>query len=265
MASEQQAPDFSDFDAPVEPAEGEARLIVDVQGYEGPLDLMLELARHNKLDLRAISILDLADQYLAFISEAQRLRLELAGDYLVMAAWLTYLKSRLLLPEKVQDDAPATEKLVQDLAERLQKLELIRKMGEVLSERLAQGQESLPRGAAEAVIVERRNAWDVSLHDLVAAYAERRQATTRAHYHLVARKTLSIPDARAILERLIGKYADWCPLEVLMAAIAPQQADRRSACASSFAATLELAREGHITIRQEAAFKPLYLKAEGVQ
>jgi len=266
MASDNSASQNMDFEAaPLELAEGDARLIVDLEGYEGPLDLMLELARHNKLDLRAISILDLADQYLAFVREAQKLRLELAGDYLVMAAWLTYLKSRLLLPEKVQDDAPATDRLVQDLAERLQKLELIRKMGEVLSERLTRGHESLPRGVAEAIVVERRMAWDVSLHEVVAAYAGIRQERAKAHYHLKARKTLSIPEARAILERLIGKYADWCPLDVLMVAIAPHQADRRSAQASSFAATLELAREGVIRIKQDAAFKPLYLKGEGVQ
>ena len=253
---------ISDFEiAPADDAEGDLRLIVDLAGYEGPLDLMLELARHKKLDLHEISILALADQYLAFIHEARLLRLELAGDYLVMAAWLTYLKSRLLVPERVEDEAPAAQILVQDLAARLQKLDAIRKMGAMLGERYTQGHQSYPRGAAEAIIVERSMAWSLSLHDLVAAYAERRQATTRAHYQLAARKTLSIPDARAILERLIGQHADWCPIEVLMAAIAPQQADKRSAQASSFAAALELAREGRIALRQEGAFAPLYLRA----
>ncbi len=241
-------------------SEGAERLIVDLDGYGGPLDLMLDLARRNKLDLRTISILDLADQYLAFIREAQQLRLELAGDYLVMAAWLTYLKSRLLLPKKPGPDEPAADALVQDLAERLKRLEVIRRAGALFGERYAEACETCPRGAAEAVIVERRSAWEVSLVELVAAYAERRMVTVKSHYRITSRKTLSIPEARAILERLIGRAAEWCPIEVLLAAIAPNLAEPRSAKASSFVAALELAREGRIELKQEAAFAPLFLR-----
>jgi segregation and condensation protein A len=251
------------FDAPDLPSgEGEAMLVVDLDGFEGPLDLLLDLARRDKLDLHTISILDLADQYIAFIREAQRLRLELAGDYLVMAAWLTYLKSRLLLPKRKDDAAPDAADLVQDLSDRLRRLEAIRKAGQTLGDYLDHGRETLPRGAAEAVIVTRRMAWDANLYDLLGAYAERRQAQAKTFYRITTRKTLSIPDARAMLERLIGRSVEWCPIEVLLGAIQSDPAERRSTYASSFVAALELAREGRIGLKQEKAFAPLYLRAQ---
>lgn len=261
MAREQNPADDFDFE-PVElgETEGAQRLVIDLDGFEGPLDLMLDLARRDKLDLRTISILDLADQYLAFIREAQRLRLELAGDYLVMAAWLTYLKSRLLLPKRQAAGEPAAEELVQDLAERLKRLEVIRKAGELLGERLTQSRETHGRGQGEAIVVERKLAWEVSLHELVVAYAERRTATVKSHYRIASRKTLSIPEARDILERLIGRAAEWCPMSVLIAAISPHQAEPRSATASSFVAALELARDGRLDLKQDEAFAPLYLR-----
>lgn len=251
--------DFSFETGDLATSESGLRLVVDLDGFEGPLDLMLDLARRNKLDLRTISILALADQYLAFIREAQRLKLEIAGDYLVMAAWLTYLKSRQLLPNR--PDEPETEALVEDLAERLRRLETIRKAGDLLAERWNAGRVSFPRGASEAVTIERRLAWDVSLAELVAAYAERRIATVKSQYHIAHRRVLSIPEARAILERLIGSAADWCPIAVLLAAIDSRQAEPRSAMASSFVAALELAREGRVELRQEQAFAQLFLRA----
>lgn len=240
--------------------EGALRLVIDLDGFEGPLDLMLDLARRDKLDLRTISILEIADQYLAFIREAQRLRLELAGDYLVMAAWLTYLKSRLLLPKQRVEGEPEADVLVADLAERLKRLEIMRKAGERLGNMFVAGRESFPRGTVDAVVVERRLAWEVSLHELVSAYAERRMATVKSHYRIATRKTLSIPEARAILERLIGRAAEWCPIDVLLAALQAGGSDVRSAMASSFAAALELAREGRLELKQEAAFALLYLR-----
>lgn len=260
-ASAQKSAEEFEFE-PVELAESEVaqRLVVDLDGFEGPLDLMLDLARRDKLDLRTISIVAIADQYLAFIREAQRLKLELAGDYLVMAAWLTYLKSRLLLPAKPEDGAPDAEDMAQDLAERLRRLETIRKAGEMFGLMLNASRETFPRGAVETIIIERRNAWDVRLAELVAAYAERRIQQVRAHYQIATRKTLSIPEARDILERLIGAYAEWCPIEVLIAAIRPDEAEPRSACASSFVAALELAREGRVELKQEQAFAPIYLR-----
>jgi segregation and condensation protein A len=253
--------EFETSDArPSEEAEGRDRLVIDLDGFEGPLDLMLDLARREKLDLRAIPILQIAEQYLAYIHEAQRLKLEIAGDYLVMAAWLTYLKSRLLLPKRPDSDAPEAEALVQDLAERLRRLEIMRRAGAAFGEMLGRSRETFPRGQGESIVVERRKAWEVSLHELLAAYAERRIATVRSRYQIHRRRTLSIPEARAMLERLIGAAAEWCPIDVLLAAIRPAEAEPRSARASSFVAALEMARDGSLELRQEAEFAPLYLR-----
>jgi segregation and condensation protein A len=247
-------------DARLAPGEDGPGLVIDLDGFEGPLDLLLDLARRERLDLRAISILDLAEQYLAFIGAARRLRLELAGDYLVMAAWLTYLKSRLLLPRIAHPDEPETEALVQDLAARLQRLETFRKAGEWLAGRLADARGSLPRGRGEAVVIAQHKAWAVSFTELVAAYAERRTQTVKAHYTIMPRRTLSIPEARDLLERLIGPVAEWCPLEALVAAIRPEEAERRSAKASTFVAALELVRDGSLDLKQEEAFATIYLR-----
>lgn len=263
MASGADPFDTFEIDPEALPAEDEPRLVVDLDGFHGPLDLMLDLARREKLDLRSISILTIADQYLAFIREAQRLRLELAGDYLVMAAWLTYLKSRLLLPRKAAPDEPEAETLFEDLALRLQRLEALRKAGEWLSGRLAGHRETFARGAVEPILIETAQAWAVDLVELVTAYAERRLASARARYTVATRKTLSIPDARDLLLRLVGKAGEWCPMDVLLAAIRPAEAEPRSARASSFVAALELAREGALELRQEAAFAPLYVRRGG--
>lgn len=253
--------EFETSDArPSGEAEGRDRLVIDLDGFEGPLDLMLDLARREKLDLRAIPILAIAEQYLAYIHEAQRLKLEIAGDYLVMAAWLTYLKSRLLLPKRPDSDAPEAEVLVQDLAERLRRLEIMRRAGAAFGELLNRSSGRFPRGQGESIVVERRKAWEVSLHELLAAYAERRIATVRSRYQIHRRRTLSIPEARAMLERLIGAAAEWCPIDVLLAAIRPAEAEPRSARASSFVAALEMAREGSLELRQEAEFAPLMLR-----
>ncbi|MCZ8374332.1 MAG: ScpA family protein [Beijerinckiaceae bacterium] len=260
MANPAEPFDTFEIDPDALPGEGEPRLILDLDGFEGPLDLMLDLARREKLDLRSISILTIADQYLAFIREAQRLRLELAGDYLVMAAWLTYLKSRLLLPKKSVSGEPEADELVEDLALRLQRLETLRKAGEWLSARLAATRETAPRGAIEPIVVEQRSAWELRLLELVSVYAERRIASVKARYTVATRKTLSIPEARNILMRLVGEAGDWCPIDILVAAIRPAEAEPRSARASSFVAALELAREGALELRQEAAFAPLYLR-----
>lgn len=260
MAAGNDAIDTFEIDPEALPTEGEPRLLIDLDGFQGPLDLMLDLARREKLDLRAMSILAIADQYLAFIREAQTLRLELAGDYLVMAAWLTYLKSRLLLPRKAAQGEPAAEILIEELARKLQRLETLRKAGEWLAERLATTRETLPRGLSESIIIEQRAAWEVNLLELATAYAERRIAAAKSRYTIATRKTLSIPDARNLLLRLVGRAGEWCPIEVLLAAIRPAEAEPRSARASSFVAALELAREGALQLRQEAAFGPLYLR-----
>ena len=250
---------------PDESAAGEAALMVDVGGYEGPLDLLLDLARRQKVDLAKISILALAEQYLAFIAEARRLRLELAGDYLVMAAWLAYLKSRLLLPEARDADEPAAEELAADLAERLARLEAIRRAAGLIGGRSRLGVDVFGRGAPEPVVVQRQPVWQVSLPELIEAYLDRRKHQAAARVHIARRTVWSLQEAREALERLIGRTLDWAPIDLLLGDYVLDGAGRRTARASAFAASLELAREGMIDLRQEAAFAPLYLRRRAPQ
>jgi segregation and condensation protein A len=257
-----------DFDPLPEftPDEAAPRLMLDLAGYEGPLDLMLDLARREKIDITAISVLALAEQFLTFVAEARALKLEVAADYLVMAAWLAWLKSRLLLPKTTDDPAPAGEELAEDLARRLETLAAFRKMGEALGERWALSGESFPRGQAEATLLAQPPGWQVSLPELLSAYGQWRLGSIKPLYHVIARRTLSIPAARALLERMVGQGAQWLPLSLLLSMLEDgeaQQADPRSATASGFVAALEMAREGAIALKQEAPFAPLYLKATG--
>ena len=240
--------------------EGEAALRVDLGGYEGPLDLLLDLARRQKVDLANISILALAEQYLAFIAEARRLRLELAGDYLVMAAWLAYLKSRLLLPEARGDDEPAAEELAADLAERLARLETIRTAAGLIGARSRLGVDVFARGAPEPVSVQHAAHWQVSLPDLIAAYIDRRKHQAAARVSIVRRTVWSLQEAREALERLLGRALDWAPLDTVLTDYALDGPGRRSARASAFAASLELAREGLVDLRQDRPLAPLYLR-----
>lgn len=239
---------------------GEAALVVDLGGYEGPLDLLLDLARRQKVDLAKISILALAEQYLAFITEARRLRLELAGDYLVMAAWLAYLKSRLLLPEAREGDEPPAEELAADLAERLARLEAIRRAAGLIGGRNRLGVDVFGRGAPEAVVVQRQPVWQVTLNDLIGAYLDRRKHQAAARVSIAKRTVWSLQEAREALERLIGRTLDWAPIDLFLADFALEGFARRTARASAFAASLELAREGLIDLRQDKAFAPLYLR-----
>ena len=256
----------ADFDTPpaIDPDEDAPRLMLDLAGYEGPLDLMLDLARREKIDITAISILALAEQFLAFIAKARALRLEIAADYLVMAAWLAWLKSRMLIPKIDDDPAPAVEELAEDLARRLERLAAFRKAGEMLGERLELHGEAFPRGQAEATLAVRHASWQVSLPELLSAYAQWQIGAVKPQYHVVARRTLSIAEARTLLERLVGQGAQWCPLSLLVSMLKDEDADKadaRSATASGLVAALEMAREGTLSLRQEAPFAPLYLKA----
>lgn len=238
---------------------GEA-LIVDVDGFEGPLDLLLALARTQKVDLARISILALVEQYLAFIGEARRLRLELAADYLVMAAWLTYLKSRLLLPPPPPDDGPSGEELADALAFRLRRLEAMRDAAARLAGRARLGRDVFPRGAPEPLATTTRPLWQASLYDLVAAYAAQRQRQAPTSIRLSRRAVWSLVDARAILERLVGRVAVWTELDVLMATYLADPAERTTVRASTFTASLELAKEGLVEIAQAAAFAPIFVR-----
>jgi len=247
-------------DIVAERASDEPALIVDVEGFEGPLDLLLTLARHQKVDLARISILALADQYLAFIEQARRLRLELAADYLVMAAWLAYLKSRLLVPESSETAGPTAEDMAASLALRLQRLEAVRAAAEELMGRPQLDREVFARGAPEPIVDIKHPQWSATLYDLLSAYASQRQKHALARVQVPHRTVWSLADARAALERLIGAATDWARLDEYLIAYVVEPSQRVSAFASTFAATLELVREGLVEIHQHAAFAPLYLR-----
>jgi segregation and condensation protein A len=238
----------------------EPALIIDVEGFEGPLDLLLTLARQQKVDLAKISILALADQYLAFIEEARKLRLELAADYLVMAAWLAYLKSRLLLPEPPEPDGLSAEDMATALAQRLRRLEAIRTVAEQLLNRPQLGREVFARGSPEPIADIKRPEWSATLYDLLSAYASQRQKQARAYVRVPKRTVWSLAEAREALERLIGGAADWSRLDQYLVAYMVEPALKTTVLASSFAATLELVREGRLEVHQHAAFAPLYVR-----
>jgi segregation and condensation protein A len=249
------------WDAAAERSSGDPDFTVDVEGFEGPLDLLLELARRQKVDLSRISILALAEQYLAFIEQVRKLRIELAADYLVMAAWLAYLKSRLLIPEpETSGNGLSGEEMAAHLAFRLQRLEAMREAASRLSNRNRLGRDFFARGQPEAVIVEKRAEYSATLYDLLTAYAAQRQKTIVSQVTISRRTVWSLQDAREILMRFTGGLDDWAPLDSFLLAYLPYGRQRASAMASSFAATLELVREGVLAMRQEKAYAPLYLR-----
>jgi segregation and condensation protein A len=254
-----QALTFDDVDR-TERADGEPLLRVDVDGFEGPLDLLLELARRQKVDLQRISILALAEQYIAFIEEARRMRLELAADYLVMAAWLAYLKSRLLLPEPPKGEEPSATDLATALALRLRRLEAIREAARKLGERSWLGRDVFGRGAPEAVQIRRESHFHGTLYDLLSAYARQRQKRFNSHVTMHRRTVWSLVDAREALERLVGHLTDWVSLEAYLVDYMVEPAMRATVLASSFSATLELVREGKLSLRQDEPFSPLWVR-----
>ncbi|WP_373504500.1 ScpA family protein [Aestuariivirga sp.] len=238
-----------------------AALIIDVDGFEGPLDLLLELARHHKIDLKQISILKLAEQYLAFIEKARRLQLELAADYLVMAAWLAYLKSRLLIPAPPGTEEAEPADLAARLAFRLQRLQAMRTASENLMRRSVMGRDVFARGAPEPLIFDTKREYGDNLIDLLKAYAERRQQKMRRQTYTPKRHpTWSIKEARNALERLVGVMNDWGTFDIWLAEYMTEPGMRRSVTASSFTASLELAREGLLELRQEGPFTPIFLR-----
>ena len=238
----------------------EPSLMVDVEGFEGPLDLLLTLARQQKVDLAKISILALADQYLAFIEEARKMRLELAADYLVMAAWLAYLKSRLLLPEQHPAEGLSAEEMANALALRLRRLEAIRKFAEQLMNRPQLGRDVFQRGAPEPIAEIKHPQWSAALYDLLSAYSSRRQIQSRSVVRVAKRTVWSLAEAREALERLIGQSMDWSPLDQYLIAYLTDPAMTATVLASSFAAALEMIREGRLEAHQQGAFSPLYLR-----
>jgi segregation and condensation protein A len=240
-------------------AAGEDRLTLDLDGWEGPLDLLLTLARNQKVDLAKISILALVEQYLAFIAQAKQLKLEIAADYLVMAAWLAYLKSCLLLPKDPAQD-PSPEELALRLQLRLQRLDAMREAGARLMARDRLGRDVFPRGAPEGLRVVRKAAWQVELYDLLAAYGAVK-ARTEPAFHVVSRRpVMTLEAALQRVEQLLGTTVEWTAIEAFLPAT-QDDAFRKSALASSFLAALELAKQGRLELDQQAPFAPLYVKA----
>ncbi|GIK82434.1 MAG: segregation/condensation protein A [Pseudorhodoplanes sp.] len=244
----------------VERATDEPALVVDVEGFEGPLDLLLTLARQQKVDLAKISILALADQYLTFIEAARKLRLELAADYLVMAAWLAYLKSRLLLPDSNSPEAQSAEEMAAALAFRLKRLEAFREVAQKLIERPQLDRDVFSRGDPEPIAEIKHPQYSATLYDLLTAYAMQRQKQALGKVRFAQRKVWSLAEARSAIEKLIGISADWSCLDDYLISYVVEPELAVSVRASSFAATLELVREGVLDLQQHAAFAPIYVR-----
>jgi segregation and condensation protein A len=269
-APESPEPSFEAWEAAEDAVADDRALVVSLDGFEGPLDVLLALARTQKVDLAKISVLELANQYLAFVAEARKLRLELAADYLVMAAWLAFLKSRLLLPREASGEDEATgEELAARLAFRLKRLEAMRNAAAALMTRKRLGRDIFARGMPEGMRTIRIRQYTGVIYDLLKAYAEQRSRATK-RVHVVHRRTVwSIKDARQRLEALIGPAAgegaaegtrEWVELGRYLAQFLMSPEVARTAVASSFGATLEMAREGLVEISQAEPFAPIYVR-----
>jgi len=258
-------PNF-DFEAAGQAAEDGEALIIDLDGYEGPLHVLLALARTQKVDLRRLSILKLAEQYLAFVQQARRLRFALAADYLVMASWLAYLKSRLLLPKPekaLPDEAPA-EEVAAALAYRLAKLDMIRQAAEALRQAPQLGRDIFVRGDPQAIKIEPCMAFEGDLYALMRAYAEQRRSHGARSYRPSTPTAYALEDARVRLRRLLPELTTWRSLS----GVAPSPEDgregqpsRASYLASTLSASLELVKEGALEARQLEPFADLYLRS----
>jgi len=262
MAEEEESI-LSDWDQGEERSDAslDETLVVDVEGFEGPLDLLLALARTQKVDLAGISVLALAQQYLDFINEARRLRLEIAADYLVMAAWLAFLKSKLLLPsEPSEEGEPTGAELAALLAFRLKRLHAMREVSAQLMTRKRLGRDVFARGLPEPTRITRKSIYEANVYDLLKAYSQQRQRTATRTWQVRQRTVWSLKEARDELERLLGITCDWAPLDQLLAEFLVEPELRKTALASSFTATLEMTREGALEISQSKLFAPLLIR-----
>ncbi len=246
-------------DAPPKTANDD-ELLLDLDGFEGPIDALLTLARDQKVDLRKISILELADQYLAFIARARRLRLELAADYLVMAAWLAYLKSRLLLPEPPADGEPSGAELAAALAFQLQRLEAMQEAGKRLMALPQFGIDFFARGEPEPAKIIDVPVWDVTLFDLLKAYGTHPGRRKEGLLRIAPLNLFSMDDALRRIGDMLGQVLDWTVLRNFLPDGLDTPLQRRAAIAATFAASLELARNGRVELRQESTFAPIYLR-----
>jgi segregation and condensation protein A len=257
MSEERENESF--FFPPESVASDEGSLALNIDGWEGPLDLLLALARNQKVDLREISILELVQEYLKYIASAQTLRLELAADYLVMAAWLTYLKSGLLLPRDPTID-PSPEELALRLQMRLERLNAMRESGSRLLARDRIGRDVFMRGAPEGLRVVKDRHWQAEYYDLIAAYSRVKVRSTPAIHIVRQRMVMTLEDALARVSLMLGEAIDWMDIRHFLPPGAPPEL-RKSALASSFLAMLELARQGKLELQQEDSFAPLKIKA----
>ncbi len=254
------APFFEEDARPAEPGET-GTLFLDLEGFEGPIDILLTLARDQKVDLTKISILKLADQYLEFITQARELRLELAADYLVMAAWLAYLKSRLLLPTVEEDgEQLSAAEMAERLAFQLQRLEAMRKIGRALMERPRLNRDFFSRGEPEPVEVVNNPVYELSLFELLKAYGEFRTRENITSLRIDPTELFSTEAALDRLRALLGDVPDWATLSTFLPADMPRGLVARSAMAATFAASLEMVKAGELMVRQAGTFEPIYVR-----
>jgi len=247
-----------DWDGPGASPTGDAALYLELDGWEGPLDLLLDLARRQKVDLKAISILALVDQYIGYIERAEALKLEVAADYLVMAAWLAYLKSALLLPKDEQED-PSPEELALRLQLRLQRLGAMREAAARLLARDRVGRDVFLRGTPEGLRIDRKNLWQCDWYSLVSAYGQIKARNEPVVHMVRDRMVMTLESALERVSALLGVRLQWIELREFLPAHAEPKL-KRSALASSFVAALELARLGKAELRQEDVFGPLHLR-----
>ena len=238
----------------------EERLILDIEGFEGPLDVLLALARTQKVDLKQISILELVQQFLEFVSEAKIQKLEKAADYLVMAAWLAYLKSRLLLPEENSEDDLSAEEMAARFTYQLQRLGAIRDVAATLMSRNQLRRDVFARGMAESVIVTRNTTFELSLYDVLRAYADHKTRNAIADIRIHKRDVYTLDQALERLGSLIGTAIDWTELCQFMPKNSGGEEMTRSVKASLFTASLEMARQGKAEIIQKQTFGPLFIR-----
>ena len=243
------------------PTEPGTAFVIDIDGYEGPIDVLLTLARQQKVDLSRLSILQLAEQYLAFVAEARRINLELAADYLVMAAWLAYLKSRLLLPDLHSEEEPSGEAMAAALAFQLRRLEAMQDAGLRLMARARLGTGFFARGMPERFARVTESIYDLSFVDLLKAYGDLRVRKRDGTLHITPTTMHSVEEALGRLRKMLGSIPDWESLWRFLPAELGEGIKARSAIASTFAASLELVKEGRLRIRQNGQFGPIYLRA----
>ena len=246
-------------------------LLLNIDGYEGPISVLLDLARNQKVDLLQISILQLVRQYLGFVDRAKELNLELAAEYLVMAAWLAYLKSRLLLPQEDEGPDPTAEEMAEALQFQLRRLEAMQEAAEKLRERPQLGQSVFARGMPEGIQTTTHTRWNVSLYDMLKAYGDIKQRNEDSHYDLPEFRLMSMDDAISRMGRMLGKlprkglHSVWTTLESFVPEGIKDRLYGRSAMASTFTAGLELAKQGKLEIKQDGLFRPIYMRGREVE